>query len=157
MQEWLLQAFCAAPKVVERILRVFPHDRLDDRIERDRFTAREVIAHLADYEQHNLEAFRTVKLKPGSKIDEYCPDKQCETHSFGEKDVFREGEVFESRRLMTADLLRTFSPEDWNKTVLTQEGKEVTAKDILTSILAHDIEHLDQLSAYLATEVATLA
>ena len=157
MHDWMLQAFSTGPKVVERILRVFPHDRLDDRIEADRFTAREVIAHLADYEQHVLEAFRTAKLKSGSTIDVYDPDKQCERHAFGDKDVYREGEVFESRRMMTVDYLRTYTAEDWSKTFVSPSGKTYTASEYFTAILAHDLQHLDQLSAYLATEVATIA
>ena len=152
----MLKAFSMGPHVVERMLRVFPHDRLDDRIEKDRYTAREVIAHLADYEQHVLEAFRIAKLKPGGKIEGYDPDERCATHNFGEKDVYREGEVFESRRLMTVDFLRTFTEEDWSKTFVTPSGRTVVAKDFFTAILAHDLEHLDQLSAYLATEVATI-
>ena len=152
----MLKAFSMGPHVVERMLRVFPHDRLDDRIEKDRYTAREVIAHLADYEQHALEAFRVAKLKPGGTIEGYDPDERCAIHGFSGKDVFREGEVFESRRLMTVDFLRTFEDADWDKTFVTPSGRVVTARDFFTAILAHDLEHLDQLSAYLATEVATI-
>lgn len=157
MQEWLISAFSKAPHVVERILRVFPHDRLDERVDKDRFTAREVIAHLADYEQVILESFRLAKSKPGSQLTKYDPDGQCEAHKFGEKDVFKEAEVFESRRLMTADFLREFSDADWNNELVTPSGKTITAKDYLMFMLAHDVEHLDQLSAYLAVEVATIS
>ena len=94
MQDWLLNAFGKAPHVVERILRVFPHDRLDDRIDKDRFTAREVISHLADYEQNVLEAFRIAKTRSGSSRPAYDPDASCATHKYGEKDVYREAEVF---------------------------------------------------------------
>ena len=156
MQDWMLTAFSKGPHVVERMLRVFPHDRLDDRIEKDRYTAREVIAHLADYEQHVLEAFRVAKLKPGGTIDGYDPDARCAEHKFGEKDVYREGEVFESRRLMTVEYLREFDEADWNKTFVTPGGRTVTATQFFMAIMAHDLEHLDQLSAYLATEVATI-
>jgi hypothetical protein len=157
MQEWMLKAFGMAPHVVERMLRVFPHERLDDRIEADRFTAREVIAHLADYEQFVLERFRVAKLKPGTQIPAYDPDARAQEHQFNTKDVFREAEVFESRRLMTLDTLREFTEEDWSKTFVNAEGKSITAKDYFTMVLAHDVEHFDQLSAYLATEVATLS
>lgn len=156
MQEWMLKAFGMAPHVVERMLRVFPSDRLDDRIEKDRFTAREVIAHLADYEQIVLERFRVAKLKPGSTVPAYDPDARCREHHFGDKDVFREAEVFESRRLMTLDFIREFTEADWSNTFVNAEGQSFTAKDYFTMILAHDIEHFDQLSAYLATEVATI-
>lgn len=157
MQDWLLNAFGKAPHVVERILRVFPHDRLDDRIDKDRFTAREVISHLADYEQNVLEAFRIAKTRPGSSRPAYDPDASCATHKYGEKDVYREAEVFESRRMMTLDLLRGFTADDWEGTFVTGEGTLVSAKQYFLAIFAHDMEHLDQLSSYLAVEVATIS
>lgn len=157
MQAWMLKAFSLAPHVVERMLRVFPLDRLDDRIERDRYTAREVIAHLADYEQFVLEAFRMAKLRPGGTIENYDPDQRAKDHHFAEKDVYREAEVFESRRLMTVEFLQSYTEEDWTKTVTTPSGRSITAHEFFTAILAHDMEHVDQLSAYLATEVATIS
>lgn len=152
-----MKAFGMGPHVVERMLRVFPHDRLDDRIDPDRFTAREVIAHLADYEQFVLERFRSAKLKPGASVAPYDPDARAKEHNFGAKDIFREAEVFESRRMMTLDYLREFTEEDWGKTFVNAAGHAITARDYFAGILAHDIEHLDQLSSYLATEVATIA
>jgi hypothetical protein len=157
MQEFMLRAFGHSPRIVERMLRVFPHDRLDDRIEKDRFTAREVIAHLADYEQFVLERFRIAKLKPGTQVELYDADKRSEEHKFGEKDVFREAEVLESRRLMTLEFIQSFTEEDWQKHFVNAAGKSVTAADYFSMLLCHDMEHIDQLSAYLATEVATIA
>lgn len=155
MQEWMLHAFGRSPRVVERLLRVFPQSQIDERIERDRFTAREVIAHLADYEQTVLDRLRVANLKPGHEVPVYDPDAQANEHHFGEKDIFREAEVFESRRDMTIEYLRELSPECWNKTFKRADGTELCIKDYVEMVFAHDMEHIDQLSSYLATEVAT--
>jgi|LakMenEpi03Aug12_release.lakeMendotaPanAssembly.Ray.scaffolds.fasta_scaffold284116_2 uncharacterized damage-inducible protein DinB len=157
MQDYVLKAFSKTPHIVERVLRVFPHDRLDDVIEKDRFTAREVIAHLADYEQTVLERFRTAKLKPGTQVDNYDPDERAASHKFSEKEPFREAEVFESRRGITVTYLSEFTEEDWKSTFVHPSGKTMTARDYLNMLVGHDLDHIDQLSAYLATEVATIS
>lgn len=155
MDEMLLQSLSASPKIVERVLRVFPHDRLDDRIDPDRFTARELIAHLADYEQVILDRIRVAKLHPGREVPWYDPDSRCEEHDFASKEVFHEGEVFESRRGMTLDFVRSLSDSDMDSKFKRPDGTECSIRDYLTMVICHDISHLEQLSGYLATEVAT--
>ena len=65
MRDDLISALNSSPKIVERLLRVFPKTRLDDRSETDRFTPREVIAHLADWEQVILDRVPRSTGKPG--------------------------------------------------------------------------------------------
>ncbi|MCU0315573.1 MAG: DinB family protein [Fimbriimonadaceae bacterium] len=157
MTDRLVKALPMGPKVIERILRVFPTDRLDDRIEVDRFTAREVIAHLADYEQHVLDRIRVATLKSSPVVPSYDPDKMAEAHKYSSKDVFHEAEVFESRRGMTVEFLRGLSADDFNKTFSIEGGRTWTIADYILMLLTHDMEHVEQLTHYLATEVATIS
>lgn len=157
MDESLYRSLTAAPKVVERLLRVFPHERLDERVEPDRFTAREVVAHLADYEQTVLDRIRVANEKPGREVPWYDPDVQAQQHRFGDKEVFHEAEVYESRRGMTVEFLKNLSAEDFAKTMTRPDGIEISIAGYVNMVLRHDLEHLEQLSAYLATEVATIS
>lgn len=156
MDDFALHALQSAPKVVERVLRVFPHDRLDDRFDTDRFTAREVVAHLADYEQTVLDRIRAANSKPGREVPAYDPDANAAEHHFGEKDVFHEAEVYESRRGMTIEYLQGLTREDYAKTFTLPDGRVFSISDYLCHILRHDLNHLEQMSHYLATEVATI-
>ncbi|MDI9636588.1 DinB family protein [Kamptonema cortianum] len=156
MDDTNYRALTAAPKVVERLLRVFPHDRLDDRIDNDRFTAREVVAHLADYEQTVLDRIRAACTSPGRSVPDYDPDQRAQEHHFNDKEVFHEAEVYESRRGMTIQFLQEMQPGDWHKTMKRSSGQEYTVADYVNFVLMHDLDHLEQLSSYLATEAATL-
>ena len=156
MRERLLHALHMGPRVVERLLRVFPTDRLDERIDADRFTAREVVAHLADYEQTVLDRIRVANLKPGAAVPAYDPDSRCNEHHYADKEVFHEAEVYESRREMTLDYLRDMSDEDLKKTFVNSVGDTVTVESYVVLVLGHDLEHIEQMSSYLATEVATI-
>lgn len=155
MDEYSLHALQSGPKIVERILRVFPHDRLDDRIDSDRFTAREVVSHLADYEQTVLDRIRVANTHPGRAVPDYDADEHANAHHFGEKEVFHEAEVYESRRGMTIDYLNELESSDYSKTFVWN-GKEISIADYLCHVLKHDLNHLEQISSYLATEAATL-
>lgn len=155
MDDFSLHALQSGPKIVERILRVFPHDRLDDRIDSDRFTAREVVSHLADYEQTILDRIRVANSNPGREVPDYDPDAHAAQHRFGEKEVFHEAEVYESRRGMTIDYLNEMESSDYKKTFIWN-GKEISIGDYLCHIMKHDLNHLEQISSYLATEAATL-
>lgn len=156
MRERMLTDFSLAPKILERILRVFPTERLDDRIEKDRFTAREVIAHLADYEQVILDRIRAANLQPGRTVPGFDPDQRAAEHHYGDKDVFHEAEVYESRRGVTIEYLQGLEDADWDKTFVHANGTTYTIRDYVALVFLHDLEHLDQISHYLATEVATI-
>ncbi len=156
MDDFALHALQSGPKIVERILRVFPHDRLDDRIDHDRFTAREVISHLADYEQTALDRIRVANSSPGREVPNYDPDAHASEHHFGDKEVFHEAEVFESRRGMTIEYLQALSSDDMKKTFKRSDGVEFSIGEYVNHLLKHDLNHLEQMSSYLATEVATI-
>lgn len=155
MEKRMIYSLSFAPKIVERLLRVFPTDRLDERIMADRFTAREVIAHLADYEQVVLDRVRAANLASGRDVPGYDPDSAATAHHYADKEVFHEAEVYESRRDMTTEYLEGLSDSDWDKTFRI-DGVETSIKDYMFKIVVHDLEHIHQLSLYLATEVATI-
>ena len=157
MRDDLISALGASPKVFERLLRVFPKSRLDDRAEPDRFTPREVIAHLADWEQVILDRVRIANLRPGSPGTVEDPGERARSHHYMDKDVFHEAEVFESRRRTTLEYLRNLNEVDWKKTFIHLKMGEVTVEAYMVNILEHDMYHLEQVTCYLANEVASIA
>lgn len=153
----MIHALHSGPKVVERLMRAFPTDRLDDRLEHDRFSAREVIAHLADCEMVFLDRIRVANLRPGTAIEGFDPGQRAIEHHYSDKDVFHEAEVYESRRMMTIEYLENLTDEDLLKTFVAPSGDAVSIRDFLAKLLAHDLYHIEQLSAYFANEVATIS
>ncbi len=156
MEPWILDALQSGPKIFERLLRVFPTDRIDERVDKDRFTAREVISHLADYERTVLERISIAHATPGTTVPAFDPDKHCIEHKYAEKNVFHEAEVFESRRLMTIEHLIDLSEKQLNSTFKFADGREISIRNYMILIMSHDVNHLEQVSRYLATEVATI-
>ena len=157
MTEQQFQALAAAPKVVERLLRVFPKDRLDERLPNSTMTPREVVALLADTEQLILDRIRLANTKPGSSVPWYDPTDRAREHHYSDKDVFHEAEVYESRRQMTLDYLRDLTEADWRKTLVLEGKQEYSIDQYLGPGMAHDLERIGQISEHLATEAATIS
>lgn len=156
MREEILEALSSAPRLVERVLRVFPTDRLDDRTGRASFSPREAIASLADNEMIILDRLRMANLRPGSEVENIDPVERAMQHHYADKNVFHEAEVFESRRQMTTDYLRQLTKDDMDKT-FNLGGNNMSVREYISLVLANDMFHLEQLSSYLATEAATIS
>jgi hypothetical protein len=156
MRGEILTALGATPRLMERMVRVFPADRLDDRPSHADLSPRMAIASLADNETLILERIRTANLRPGTAFEAINALERAKEFHYDEKDVFHEAEVYESRRMMTVDYLRELHDTDWSKTLILS-GISVTIADYVGIVLANDIVHLDQISRHLATEVATLS
>lgn len=156
MKGEILTSLGHTPRVMERLVRVFPPDRLDDRLNGAQFTAREAIASLADNEVIILDRIRLANTKPGASVDKVDPVARAKEHHYSDKNIFHEAEVYESRRLTTIEYLRGLEGSDWEKTLVIS-GETVTIADYVSLVLSNDLFHLDQISSFLATEVATIS
>jgi hypothetical protein len=121
------------------------------------FTSREVIALLADTEQVVLDRLRVAVNRPGSEIPWYDPNERAKEHHYGDKDVFHEAEVYESRRGTTIEFLEGLKEADFKKTFTLSGRGEISVEDYLVLVMAHDLERIGQITEILATEVATIA
>ena len=156
MKKYILHSLASGPRTIERLLRVFPKDRLDERPSHGRLTAREAIAHLADFEQTHLDRIRYAKLHPGATLKRVDLDQLRLDNSYSEKDAFHEAEVLESRRYLTIEYLESLTDEDLHKPLQTPDGDEINILEYAASIISYDMYFLEQISEFLATEVATI-
>ncbi|MBS1705577.1 MAG: DinB family protein [Armatimonadetes bacterium] len=156
MKRYIFHALESGPKAIARILRVFPTDRLDERLEPNRFSAREVISHLADIEEVHFARCKKGVANPGYKIDPLDIESRSHAHHYADKDVYHEAEVFDSRREMLMDYLRGLTDEELHTKVVAPSGDDIDVLTYAMSIVSHDMYHLEQLTMYLANEAALL-
>ena len=157
MRDHRFQALGAAPKIVERLLRVFPRDGYDQRPHQESLTCREIFALLSDTEEIILDRIRTANRQPGSTVPWYDPTERAREKHYNEKDPFHEAEVFESRRIMTLEYLEPLTVEDYKKTISLEGHGSVSIDEYIVMTMAHDIERISELSEFLANEVATIS
>lgn len=149
MNFYLLPAIQFGPQVIQRLLSQLPHERLDQTLHPDRFTPREVIAHLADWEPIMRERIRTALTSPGSETPAYDEGQMALDHHYADLDPEAQIEVFIRERHATAALLRGLSGEEWEKYVHHPERGRQSVADMANALLGHDLYHIEQLTEYL--------
>lgn len=149
MNAYLLFSFDFGPPTVERVFRQIERDDWDRPLDPERFTPREVIAHLADWEPIMLDRIKLAVQTPGATIQPYDEVQMAEDHGYRHSNPAEQLALWRERRAVTADWVRSVKKEDWSKSALHPERGEQSAEDLANLIVCHDLYHIEQLSAYL--------
>ena len=137
------------PAALTRMVDLIRPERYDEAIGEDRFTLREVIAHLADWEEIWLDRITAAVEYPGATIAAINEADRAVEHKYSQKDIHHELEVFENRRRDTTDYLLRLAEDDWSNTVVHSERGPMTVREIVEYVLGHDMYHVFQVSEYL--------
>ena len=149
MNPYLLPVLEFGPKTVARMIERLPSAQWDVALVPDRFTPREVIAHLADWEPVLLERMRTALETPGATVAVWDEGLMAEQHGYRHLDPRAQLELWTRRRAETAAWLRGLARDALSQTILHPERGVLTIEDQANHILGHDLYHIEQLSAYL--------
>src|SRR5882672_11202695 len=87
LNPYLLTTIEMGPAVVRRIINQIPQSRLDEAIDPERFTPREVVAHLADWEAIDRLRLSAGVERPGSAIQPYDEVQMALDHQYRQSDV----------------------------------------------------------------------
>ena len=149
MHSYLIPGLELSPVIVQRLIARIPPDRLDQRIFPDRFTAREVAAHLADWEPIMRARIQAAAERPGSSVEAYDEGQMALDHGYAHSDPKEQAGILMRERRVTVDYVRGLSPQALKGSAFHPERGEQTVEDFMNIILGHDLYHLEQLSAYL--------
>lgn len=137
------------PSTLIRMVDSIRPELYDTSLEGDRFTLKEVVAHLADLEQTWLDRITTAIEFPGKAVEPFNEEARAVEHKYSEKDIHHELEVFDNRRRDTVDYLLRLADDDWANTITHPEKGEMTVLEIVQYITGHDLYHVHQVSQYL--------
>ncbi len=136
------------PKLIERLLVRFGEDRYDERLP-DRFSVREVMAHLADWEPIMRDRIRTAVESPESAVEAYDEVARAEEKGYSSTDPMQSLETWKSERAKTIEYVASLPEEAWHRRARHPERGWLTASDFAAMIPLHDIYHVEQLDAML--------
>jgi len=134
---------------IERIIKLIPATRWDEHLHEGRFTPREVIAHLADWEPIWLERLRGAATIPNYVIQPQDEGERAIAQKYAEKDVPGSIARFQSAREETLSFVGSLSSEQLLLPISHPHYGDWTLSDIFMFILVHDGYHIEQLSEYL--------
>jgi uncharacterized damage-inducible protein DinB len=132
------------PRLAEREIRR-PGANWDARPDPNRFSMREVIAHLADWEPIMLTRIRTGVDSPGATINAYDEGKMAIDNKYAEKDPIETLFKWKQDREKTIAYINGLTEDDMAKRVIHPERGEMYVKDIAHMLVSHDVYHLEQL------------
>jgi hypothetical protein len=147
---YLLIGLTAAPLAIQRIVDAVPAERWDDQTDLSRFSFRESIAHLSDWEPILLERLRAAIVKPGSTINAYDESLRAVQNNYKASNPVEEAARLLDRREITVRFIREQAEGHWANTVIHPERGELSLYDLANVILGHDHYHIEHLTQYLA-------
>jgi len=112
-----------------------------------RFTPREVIAHLCDWEPISRGRMQTAQRTPGAVVPDLDEGQRAKDQDYASWDPIQTSEEFIRRREETIQWLQSLPEEDWTKTAVHSAKGEMTIYDYANLELGHDMYHLEQLCA----------
>lgn len=150
MNPYLITALPVGPGVLARLIRMIPTQALDRPTHPGRFSPREVLAHLADWEPILLERMKRTVAEPGCLILGIDEEERAREQNYAQKDPLIEADRFAALRFETLEWLSERSEEDWEQTAVHNERGRMSVADQANQLLGHDLYHIQQLCDALA-------
>lgn len=145
MNPYLFPSLDKGPVVIERLLGLIAPEKMDRPTHPGRFTPREVVAHLADWEPILLGRMRAAVQDSGSAIEGIDEGERALEMDYASLDWGAEARTYAERRNETISWLRNLSEGDWDKFVVHSERGKQTVYDQANLLLGHDLYHIEQL------------
>lgn len=145
-----LQAATAA-KLGRLILRASPA-KLRKRPAPGKWSAGEILAHLADCEIVTGWRMRQILGAPGSPIQPFDQDTWAATGHYEKRDARKSLAQFQSAREANLRLLKSLTPEQWKHHGMHAERGVETIEHIVRMMAGHDLNHLGQVERILAAK-----
>ena len=130
---------------VARSLEGFPPDELGARPLPGKWSAREIVQHLADSEMRSAIRLRKLLAEDNPQIQGYDQDAYATRLRYNDRDMAPALEAFRAARSTTAQLFDTMTEEDWAREGTHTESGRYTTEDWLRIYAAHAHGHAAQI------------
>lgn len=142
------------PKIFETIVRQLPLVALDVPTGEDRFTVREVVAHMADWEGLFRARMQTAYANPGNHVVPIDEGERAIEMNYAQSDIWSQLRAFEEQRGETILFLEDLEVSDWTRYFLHPELGTMTIAEQNAMLAGHDIYHIEQLTKFGADLIA---
>lgn len=148
MHRYLLMGIELAYPTVEKVFSQIPVGRLDERQDPDRFTPREVAAHLADWEPILYERLVGAVTVDSFVITPHDEDQRAIDGKYSEQDLKSSLAAYKSAQAQYLEFARGLTDEQLNRPVIHPELGTLRAADLITFQTGHVMYHVQQLLGY---------
>lgn len=149
---YLLGALEAAPDLFDVAVAGMTDREADLRPDPQRFTLREALCHVADWENVFLERLVRIRDLDTPALQGYDEGQWAIDHDYAHQDWREQIRLIGERRPRIVSLLRALSPDDWERAGNHCEIGPITLETLATLIALHDTYHLRQIADYRKTD-----
>lgn len=145
-----LKVQAATAKKLERLIKGVPAPRLRKRPSPEKWSASEILAHLADAEIVGSFRMRMILGAPGTPVAAFNQDDWVTAGHYDKRDARKCLEQFAVLRETNLALLKTLTPEQWKHHGVHAERGVETVEHIVRMFAGHDLNHIAQIERILA-------
>jgi hypothetical protein len=139
----------AAPDTLEALVNDVPEPVLGSRPSPNKWSIREIVAHLADDELVGAYRIRLILAAPGTPVQAFDQDAWAETGRYAETDIAQSLSLFRLLREANLSLLRALHPGEWDRFGVHAERGRESVRDIVAYYAGHDLNHFAQIERIL--------
>ena len=143
--ESLVAQYKAGYDEVARSLEGFPEEQLSAHPIPGKWSAREIVQHLADSEMNSAIRLRKLLTEDDAQIQGYDQENYAARLRYNERDIAPALDALRGARATTAQLLDQMTEEDWSRAGTHSESGRYTARDWLKIYAAHAHNHAAQI------------
>ena len=141
----LIARYADGYQEVASALEGFPDDGLSARPLPGKWSAREIVHHLADSESISAQRLRKLLTEDKPIIHGYDQERYATLLRYNERDMAPALEAFRAARTTTAQILSSMSSADWEREGWHTESGRYTAETWLRIYAAHAHDHAAQI------------
>jgi hypothetical protein len=141
----LISRYATGPEEVTEALNGFPPAALTARPIAGKWTAAEIVHHLADSESVSAIRVRRLIAEVHPVIHGYDQEAYAERLRYNQRDIAPSLALFRAVRAGTVPLLRAMSDDDWSRAGWHTESGLYTAERWLEIYAAHAHDHAAQI------------
>jgi len=158
VRKYLVSAIAGTPDVVECMLKDVHADdpRWDFRPVPGRFTLREVVAHLADWEPIHLERLQRMVTEDNPSLPNVDEEKTAIDNDYAHSDPHGSMEWLRGGRQKLVQQFQALTDDEWSRRGNRELIGEVTVETHAVFIAAHDGYHTRQIAQWLLQADAAL-
>ena len=152
--EYLTYGLSGAPDVFESLLGGLSDadPRWDNRVAPDRFSIREVLAHLADWEPVFIQRIARIRLEDRPVLPDIDEGEVAIKNDYAHSDPRESLRLFRDRRAGLVAKFESISDDEWERVGLYRGTDEMTVEGYLSLISGHDGYHTKQVAQSLKAD-----
>lgn len=144
LKPYLLNGIAGAPAVFSKLAESISD--WDARPDPDRFTLREAIAHLADWDEIFLMRLNRALTEDNPHLPSVDEGVLATERQYEKQDPTANLNRFRENRKTLSDAFHALTPDQWERTAHREFVGDVTVGQMAAIILGHDAYHLRQFA-----------